>query len=180
MGTLFLRRLSRWQAETEREQLGDLHAASRDDIPGAPPPDRAAFLRRFVDFDVQQPDFDLVLAGDPQPAGYAYGFVAEQYGSWWPGFREEPHDLEQLAETRRVFVVAGLMVHPRRRRQGLAGRLLRELLSRGSAPVALALIEPDNVAGQTAAQSLGWSKSGQLTPVDGTPLGAWTIPLNGG
>ncbi|UED84218.1 GNAT family N-acetyltransferase [Streptomyces profundus] len=180
MGTLFIRRLSRWQAETEREQLGDLYAAaSRDDIPGAPP-DRAAFLRRFVDFEVQQPDFDLVLAGDPQPAGYAYGFVAEQYGSWWPGFREEARDLPQLADSRRVFVVSGLLVHPRRRRQGLAGRLLRELLSRGTASVALALIEPDNVAGQTTAQSQGWSKSGQLTPVDGTPLGAWTIPLTGG
>ncbi|WP_158621463.1 GNAT family N-acetyltransferase [Streptomyces triticirhizae] len=178
MGTLFLRRLSRWQAETERDQIADLFAAAlRDPAPDAVPPDRAAFLRRFVDHDVQQPEFDLVLAGDPSPAGCAYGFLAERDGGWWSRFRERPEALPQLAENRRVFVVAQLLVHPRRRGQGLAGRLQRELLSRASAPLALLLLEPGNGPAQAAAQALGWSKTGQLTPSEGTPLGAWTIPL---
>lgn len=178
MGTVFLRRLSRWQAETERDQVADLFAEARHvESPDAVPPDRAEFLRRFVDHDVQQPEFDLVLAGDPRPAGLAYGFLAERDGRWWSGFRERPDALPQLAESRRVFVVAELLVHPRRRGQGLAGRLQRELLSRASAPLGLLLVEPGDGRAQATAQALGWSKAGQLTPDDGTPLGAWTIPL---
>ncbi|MDT0265637.1 GNAT family N-acetyltransferase [Streptomyces sp. DSM 44915] len=178
MGTLFLRRLTRWQAETEREQIVDLRiAAHQESHPEAAPPDRAELLRAFIDQDVQRPDFDLVLAGDPRPAGCAYGFRAEPDDSWWSGFRERPDELPALAGTRTVFVVATLVVHPRRRRQGLAGRLQRELLSRAGAPLALALLTPDNGQGQATAQALGWSKAGQLTPRDGVPLDAWSVPL---
>ncbi|GAA3881704.1 hypothetical protein [Streptomyces sedi] len=178
MGTLFLRRLSRWQAETERDHIADLYAAAhRDPSPDAAPPDRAGFLRRFVDHDVQRPEFDLMLAGDPEPVGCAYGFLAEREDGWWDRFRQRPEALPTLAEHRRIFVVTELLVHPRRRGEGLAGRLQRELLSRVSASAALLLVEAGDGPAQSALPSLGWGKAGELTPRDGAALAAWTTPL---
>ncbi|WP_049571017.1 GNAT family N-acetyltransferase [Streptomyces sp. SBT349] len=174
MSMVFLRRLSRWQAETEREDLGDLYAEAHQDAPGTRPLTRDGFLRHFVDHDVQQPDFDLVVAGDPALVGCAYGFRADRGGRWWDSFVGVPLEIDELTVARQVFVVAGLMVPARRRREGIATRLGDRLLSRSTAALSLAVLSPGNAPARGLYQSWGWSKAGQLTPRDGdTPLEAW-------
>ncbi len=175
MGTVFLRRLSRWQAETEREDIGDLYADAHQDAPGVRPLERDAFLRRFVDHDVQQPGFDMVVAGDPALIGCVYGFHADRGGRWWEAFTEVPAEFAELSATRQVFVVAGLMVARRGRRTQLATRLHKELLSRHATGPALALLQPGNAPARAAYQSWGWSRAGRLSPRDGgeAPLEAW-------
>ncbi|MDT0308300.1 GNAT family N-acetyltransferase [Streptomyces sp. DSM 44917] len=171
MGTVFLRRLTRWQAETEREDIADLYVAA---LRGEPGQDRAAFLRALVDRDAQQPEFTMVVAGDPALAGAAWGHRADRGGAWWERFAEVPTEVaEQTA--RQVFVVAGLVVAPRRRREGLATRLQQQLLDRVRTVPALALVPPGNAPARAALQSWGWAKAGQLAPRGGedTPLEAW-------
>ncbi|MDT0341619.1 GNAT family N-acetyltransferase [Streptomyces litchfieldiae] len=175
MGTVFLRRLSRWQAETEREAIGDTYVEGHRDAPGTRALEREAFVRRFVDEDLRQQDFDMMVASDPAPAGFAYGFRADRDGSWWETFTGVPNEIDELTGARQVFVVAQLLVAPRRRRQGVATRLHKELLGRSGAALFLALLQPGNAPARTAFQTWGWSKAGQLTPRDGAeaPLEAW-------
>ncbi|MBT2384040.1 hypothetical protein J7E86_10660, partial [Streptomyces sp. ISL-11] len=85
MGDVFLRRLSRWQAEQYRDQLADLHMAAYGSPPGAPPHDRAAFLERLAE-DSARPGFDLVLADGGGPVGCAYGFPLARDSGLWHGF----------------------------------------------------------------------------------------------
>lgn len=178
MGTVFYRRLSRWQAETEREDIAGLYTEAMAEAPGARVLDREEFLRRFVDHDVQQPGFDLVVASDPAPVGCAYGFRADQGSAWWASFPDVPTELRELSRASRMFVVAGLLVAPRQRRRQIGSRLLRELLARSGALVALTLLDPGNSPARSAFQSWGWSKSGQLTPASGgPPAEAWARRL---
>ncbi len=59
---VFLRRLSRWQAEQQRNDIGDVHVmVYRGDV-GTEYRDREDFLGRFEQ-DVRRPDFDMVVAG---------------------------------------------------------------------------------------------------------------------
>jgi ribosomal protein S18 acetylase RimI-like enzyme len=178
MGTVFLRRLSRWQAETEREDIADLYVEAHRDAPGAHPLGREAFLRRFVDHDVQQPGFDMLAAADPALAGCAYGFRVDHGSGWWEAFDgDAPAGFGELAGHRRIFHVADVMVLPHQRHRQLASRLLRELLGRSGATVGLALLLPGNAAALAAYQSWGWSKAGQLTPRGEPPVEAWARRL---
>ncbi|MGP3969606.1 GNAT family N-acetyltransferase [Streptomyces sp. 6N223] len=172
MGMVFLRRLSRWQAETERADIADLYAAE------ATRETAQEFTRRFVDHDVQQPGFDMVVAADPALAGYAYGFRADRGGPWWQGFTDVPAEVRELTASRQIFAVAGLLVAPRRRREQVASRMLRELLTRSDASLAIAVLEPGDAAALAAFHSWGWSKAGQLAPAGGSPpLEAWARRL---
>jgi GNAT superfamily N-acetyltransferase len=178
MGMVFLRRLSRWQAETEREDIADLYAEAQRDDPGGAPLGRAEFTRRFVDHDLQQPGFDMVVGADPALTGYVYGFRADRGSRWWEGFTQVPAEIGELTASRQIFAVAGLLVAPRRRRGQVATRLLRELLTRSDASLALAVLEPGNAPALAAFHSWGWSKAGQLAPADGSPpLEAWARRL---
>lgn len=102
MSSVFLRRLSRWQAETEREQIGDLYAEAHQDVPGVRALSREEFVRAFVDHDLGQPGFDMVVASDPKLVGCAYGFQVS----------DVPLGIAELAAGGHVFRVAGLMVTP--------------------------------------------------------------------
>ncbi|WP_369267199.1 hypothetical protein [Streptomyces harbinensis] len=179
MGTVFLRRLSRWQAESQREQIADIHGAAYRDAYGALPLERQDFIRRLTEHDVQQEDFDLVLASDPALVGAAYGFRVERDSAWWQEFQGVPAEIDELAASRQVFVVAELMVIPARRRERVATRLLTDLLARANPAVALALLEPGDSTARTAYQSWGWTKSGQLTPLEAPPKEVWSRVLDG-
>jgi GNAT superfamily N-acetyltransferase len=170
MGMVFLRRLSRWQAETERAGVAELCA-------GATRESREEFTRRFVDHDVQQPGFDMVVAADPALVGYAYGFRTDGDGDWWRGFTDVPAEVREMTGGRQVFAVAGLLVAERRRREQVASRMLRELLARCDASLAIAVLEPGDAAARAAFHSWGWSKAGQLAPANSPPLDAWTRRL---
>ncbi|CAM5523418.1 hypothetical protein SALBM135S_05726 [Streptomyces alboniger] len=49
-------------------------------------PATGSFLRRF-EHDVQQPDFDMVVAEAGGLVGCLYGYPAARTGEWWEGFR---------------------------------------------------------------------------------------------
>ncbi len=164
---MFRRRLTRWQAETERADLAELYAVARPG--GQETADQEAFLRRLVDHDLGQPEFDMILAGDPRPAGCVWGFRVDAENAWWTAYAEPPVAPD-------VFVVAGLLVAPRSRRQGVAVGLVQQMLSRTRAPLALAPVEADDALAHASYGAWGWTPGGPLTPSDGSPpLRTWTL-----
>ncbi|CAM5458949.1 GNAT family N-acetyltransferase [Streptomyces xanthochromogenes] len=174
MTEVFLRRLSRWQAEQQRESVADLYTAAYDDVPGVEPLGRSGFLRRFAE-DVQRPGFDMIIAGDPFLVGCAYGYPPGREGEWWHGFRGASTDgIEELATADRVFALAELMVLPNRRRTGIATRLQERLLERQEADLLTALVATTNTAAAAACAAWGWTRSPLTTPPpQGPALDAW-------
>lgn len=173
-----MRRLSRWQAESQASEFAGLHAEVYADRPADGDRLRAEFLRRFTEH-LQQPDFDLVIASDPRLVGCAYGFRIGKDGSWWDRFAGIPRELDELTEVagaRQLFVLAELMVLPTHRHRGIGGRLADQLLTRVSAPVAVAMLDPAATAAQSAFRAWGWTRAGDLTPRgDAKPLEAWCL-----
>lgn len=137
---VFIRRLSRWQAEQQREAVADVYVeAYRQGR------DRQGFLETFAE-DVQRPGFDMVVAsGGNKPAAYAYGF-----------------DIEEPAVSGQVFALAGLMVLPAHRRDGVATRLVEQLLIRTDAVLVAARVDPGNEAAVAALRSWGWTRLGAV------------------
>lgn len=179
MGTVFLRRLSRWQAESQRDDIADLYLEAHRDASGTSPLDRQGFLSRLVDHDTQQPDFDMMTANDPALAGCAFGFRADRGTAWWDEFERVPAELDDLTSSRQLFVVAELLVLPHQRRRHVATRLVNELLSRVDAAVALTLLAPSNTTARAAYQSWGWAKAGELARRGGPPAReAWARRLS--
>lgn len=175
MSELFLRGLSRWQADTQREAVADVYVASYNGRAGAAVPERQGFLRRLEDH-VQRPGFEMVLAGGDRPVGCAYGFRADRSGVWWPDFQEGPPPaLAEVTSSPRAFVVAELMVVPDQRRRRIATRLQQHLLARWAPSPAVALLPQDNAAAGAAYRAWGWTRTGSLHPVPPTPpLDLWT------
>lgn len=178
MAEVFLRRLSRWQAETQASDFAGLYAEVYRDRQEDGTDLREEFLPRFAEH-VQQPDFDMMIAGNPGLVGCAYGFQIEKDGSWWDRFAGVPQELVELTEVtgaRQLFVVAELMVLPAHRHHGVGGRLVDQLLTRVGAPVAVALLDPAATSAQSAFRSWGWTKTGDLSPRgDAKPLEAWSL-----
>ncbi|MFJ8494493.1 GNAT family N-acetyltransferase [Streptomyces sp. NPDC094038] len=169
MGEVFFRRLSRWQADGDREELADLYVAAYEEPPGDEYRNREGFLARLA-VDVQRAGFDMVAADDEdgdddEPAGVAYGYPLHRDGSWWRGFvGVVPDEVEELTASGKVFALAELMVLPEHRRRGIGGRLQQRLLSVGHAERAVALLDPVNTEAQTAFRAWGWNRLGELRP----------------
>ncbi|MEU9110914.1 GNAT family N-acetyltransferase [Streptomyces sp. NPDC048483] len=169
MAEVFLRRLTRWQAETQRESVAALYAAvHRGPLAADGAPDREAFLRRFAGHDVQRPGFEMVIGSDPALVGCCYGYPADREGEergeyllGLPGGLSE--ELREPAATGRLFLIAGLMVLAAHRRTGVATRLQETLLIRSNATLALAVLAADNAPARAAFRSWGWR------PLDGGP-----------
>ncbi len=64
MAEVFLRRLTRWQAEAQREAVADLYVEAYREPSGEEFRERGAFLQRFAEH-VQRPGFEMVIASDP-------------------------------------------------------------------------------------------------------------------
>ncbi|MFC5719650.1 GNAT family N-acetyltransferase [Streptomyces gamaensis] len=202
MADVFLRRLSRWQAEQHREQLADLHVAAyatdspclsgrtahaggRQPAAAAPAEEpfhgRAAFLRRLAGHSVR-PGFDLVVADGGGVVGCAYGFPLERQSGRWRGFvGPVPEHLAELTLAGRVFAVAELMVLPRLRRRGIGRRLHDQLLAGSDAALAALVLDPDHAGGapaHAACRAWGWSPAGRFRPAErGPELEVYTRPL---
>ncbi|MDB1087562.1 hypothetical protein PJ985_08280 [Streptomyces sp. ACA25] len=173
MSQVFLRRLSRWQAEDQRDDFADLQSVAYRGTPQEATYDRDEFLRRFADH-VQQPEFEMIIASNPALVGCSYGFRVDRDSTWWDGFQDIPEHIEQLTASQHVFCLAELMVLPEERRHHVGGKLHDQVLSRSGAPVAITLLEPGDVPARTAFQAWGWTKTGQLhRRSDATPLEAW-------
>ncbi|WP_330290175.1 GNAT family N-acetyltransferase [Streptomyces sp. NBC_00576] len=169
MGEVFFRRLSRWQADSDREELADLHVAAYEEPAGEEYRNRERFLARLAE-DVQRPGFDMVVADDQdgdddEPAGVAYGYPLHRDGSWWRGFvGAVPDEVEELTASGKVFAITELMVLPEHRRRGIAGRLQERLLSAGDAELVVVLLDSANTGARAAFRAWGWDELGELRP----------------
>ncbi|MGP3949816.1 GNAT family N-acetyltransferase [Streptomyces sp. 7N604] len=174
MAEVFLRRLTRWQAETQREAMADVYVEAYKGVLGEEFRDRQDFLLRFADH-VQHPGFEMVIASTPELAGCAYGFRADRSGTWWQGFLGAfPSAIEELTASGQVFVLAEVMVLPAYRRRHIATRLKDHLLARCDAALAVALIDPGNGPARNTCQAWAWTKLGQLQSISGaSPLDVW-------
>lgn len=174
-----MRRLSRWQAEQQREAVADVYVEAYQRVHGEEFHDRQRFLDAFAR-DVQRPGFDMMVgsgSGGAESAGYAYGFLLDRAGEWWRGIgRDTPWDVEELTVSGQVFALAELMVAPAFRRDKVATRLLEQLLVRTDASLVTARVDPDNAAAVGALRSWGWVRLGAVTgTVSSVPsLGAGT------
>ncbi|MFJ4920321.1 GNAT family N-acetyltransferase [Streptomyces sp. NPDC088725] len=172
MAEVFIRRLSRWQAEQQREAVADVYVEAYRRIYGEEFRDRAAFLETFAE-DVRRPGFDMVVGGAAggSAAAYGYGFLLDRDGEWWRGLRQDvPWDAEELTVAGRVFVIAELMVLPAFRRGAVATRLVERLLARANAALVTVRVDPANEPAVAVLRSWGWTRLGELSvPVAGLP-----------
>ncbi|MCX4559268.1 hypothetical protein OHA02_24120 [Streptomyces phaeochromogenes] len=185
MTEVYLRRLSRWQAEQQRAAVADVHVTAYRGEAGAEYRDRQGFLDRFEQH-VQRLGFDMMVADAGGLVGCAYGFRVERTGEWWSDFRGElPTDIEELTASGRTFLLAELMVLPAHRRNGVATLMGERLLARLDTDLVVAAVDlerPDGEgsedgdgrggdrggrpanAAQATVRAWGWSKLGFLAP----------------
>jgi GNAT superfamily N-acetyltransferase len=179
MTEVFLRRLSRWQADREREAVADLYVEAYRGTAGEEFHNRQGYLRRLGEH-VERTGFELVIAGAAGTlVGSVYGYRAERTDEWWHGLHGElPPGMAELTASGRVFVMTELMVLPSFRRRGIATRLQDHLLTPSGIALAVTLIDQDDVPARGALSSWGWESLGKITPTpDRPPLEAWTRRL---
>ncbi|MGD6744301.1 GNAT family N-acetyltransferase [Streptomyces sp. BH106] len=146
MDEVYLRRLSRWQAEQQREEVADVYVAAYRAAAGSEYRDRTSFLRRFEQH-VRHDGFDMVVADSPGVVGCAYGYRMERDGAWWADFPVEvTRQTEELTASGRVFVLTQLMVLPAHRHRGVATRLGDLLFSRHTQDLVVAGVDADRRA----------------------------------
>lgn len=173
MVEVFTRRMSRWQAEQQQDAVADVFAEvyPRADAPGEESRDREAYLRRFT-ADTRRPGFDMVVASERRMTGAAYGFVLDRYDDPWRDFDGElPPRIGELTASGQVFTLAELMVLPAFRRQGIATRLIGQLLLRSNAALVTARVAADADAAHSALRAWGWTRIGDLRT---HPTQVWT------
>ena len=173
MTEVFTRRMSRWQAEQQREDVADVYVEAYHGTAGEEFSHRQDFLRRFAD-DARRPGFDMVVASERRMNGAAYGFRLDRADDWWREFTgSPPAQLEELTASGQVFALAELMVLPSYRRQGIATKLMNQLLLRSNAALATALVGPasddgfgssDSATAAAALAAWGWTRIGELGP----------------
>jgi GNAT superfamily N-acetyltransferase len=173
MDDVFVRRMSRWQAEDHRESIADIFVEAYGVVPGGEFRGREDFLERFED-DYQRPGFEMVVADvRTRPVACAYGYPLDREGEWWTGFRGElPLRVQELTASGQAFVVAEVMVLPGHRHRGIATRLFRELLANRDEPLLIAAADPAlDPATPAALRSHDWTLLGELQrSPEATPL----------
>jgi GNAT superfamily N-acetyltransferase len=177
MAEMFLRRLTRWQADQQRESFADTYVEAYAGAAGEEFRDRQDFLQRFEEH-TARPGFDLVVAEGVARMGCAYGFRVSRAGDWWraadPAVR---CDLEELTASGQVFLVADVMVLPPYRRRHVATRVLDNLLARSDAARAIALVGSGNPPAQAAFRSWSWTRIG---PAGADPASGGSAPAPAG
>jgi hypothetical protein len=180
MSEVFIRRLSRWQADRERDAVADLYVEAYRGTAGEGFHDRQEYLRR-LDEHVQRPGFELVIASAAgRLAGSVYGYRADRTDEWWHGIQGElPDEMAELTASGRAFVMTELMVLPSFRRGHVATRLQEHLLTPSGIGLAVTVIDQENEPARAALKSWTWESLGKITPVSGgAPLEAWTRRLS--
>ena len=175
-----LRRLNRWQAEEQREDLADLYVECCPSKPGQEFPLREAFIERLV-ADARTPGFSMRVAETATLTGFAFGVPLERDGSWWQGFEGVlPQYLEQLTASGHVFAISELVVHPYAREHGVASRLVERVLADNQASLAVTLVDQADPVINAALQSWGWRRIGLARSGPGTGrLRMMVLPLAG-
>ncbi|WP_190140317.1 hypothetical protein [Streptomyces longispororuber] len=171
MAEVFLRRLSRWQAEQQREDVASVYAACHGR-------DRAEFLKRF-EREVQERDFDMVVADSAGGlVGCLYGYRAAPEAPAYAGFVAALHaaapEAAAGAAAGRLFLLAELMVLPGHRRRGTATRLRDLLLSRHRTDVVVTtLAAPGDGTGREVLRAWACTRLGEFAAPPGE---AWLHP----
>ncbi|MEU8139501.1 GNAT family N-acetyltransferase [Streptodolium elevatio] len=176
---VFLRGLTRWQAEQQRESVADLAVEAYRGERGEEFRDRQEFLGRFAS-DNQRPGFEMALAGSVAgAAGCAYGFPMGREGDHWRGaLGRLPRHIEELTASGRVFVIADLMVLPAYRRRGVGTSLMELLLSRCDAALAVAFVDASNAPALGALRAWRWTRIEHLGADDvGSEHEVWSHSL---
>ncbi|WP_051852496.1 hypothetical protein [Streptomyces aureocirculatus] len=170
MAEVFLRRLTRWQAEQQREAMAHLYVTCHEPDGGS----REAFLDRF-ERHVQESDFDMVTANSGAVlVGCLYGYRPERGGALADAFRDLlPADLVVPAGSGRLFVLTELMVLPEYRCRGVATRLRDLLLSRHTADVVAAAVPPGTKSAHEVLRAWSYTKLGEFPAPPGE---AWLRP----
>jgi hypothetical protein len=184
-GVVYLRGLSRWQAEEQREDLADLYVeGSAMPATGDEYDSREGFLRRLGE-DVGRPGFDMMIAeatvsGEAAVlVGAAFGFPVRRDGTWWKDFEGPlPQDIDRLTASGHVFAVTEIVVHRHERERGLAAHLQHRLLDDHQSSLGVTLVSEGDAAGHAAFQTWGWQDIGAMraTP-GGTALRVLTLPM---
>lgn len=167
---VFLRGLTRWQAERQRESVADLAVEAYRGDRGEEFRDRQQFLARFTAA-TQRPGFEMALAGSAAgPVGCAYGFTMGREGDHWRGLLADlPRHTEELTASGQVFIIADLMVLPANLRRGVGTALIELLLSRCDAALATAFVDPANAPAAGALEAWHWTRTGHVRADEADP-----------
>ncbi|QDQ12794.1 hypothetical protein [Streptomyces spectabilis] len=194
MAEVFLRRLSRWQAEQQREDVATVYTACHEQTPHQEQvqdrepsrgrgqeayrvrgQERAEFLARF-ERHVQERDFDMVAADSAAGlVGCLYGYRAAPDTPDFTALRDVlPPAATGAAAAGRLFLLMELMVLPEHRRRRVATRLRDLLLARhGTDVVVTTLASPGGGAAHEVLRAWSCTKLGAFgTP----PREAWLHP----
>jgi ribosomal protein S18 acetylase RimI-like enzyme len=144
----------------------DLADVYREAFAGAPhnePPEAAERFRESLVRHAQLPGFRAVAAWGPGAdlVGFGYGHTSLP-GQWW-------HDRVAAALTpeasarwlQRPFVIVNLAVRPRRRREGIGGRLHDLLLETVPHPAAVLTVREDDDGPRRLYHGRGWQEIGR-------------------
>ncbi|MGA4840556.1 hypothetical protein [Streptomyces sp. G45] len=168
MAEVFLRRLTRWQAEQQRHGVANMYVECHGR-------DAAGFLDRF-ERHVQEPDFDMVTADSSDGlVGCLYGFRPERGGELHESVRGLlPADAAVATSAAgRLFLLVELMVREEYRGRGVATRMRDLLLARHGADVVVAGFAE---GGQDVLRAWGCTKLGEVAAASGE---AWLFPRAG-
>ena len=173
-----LRRLNRWQAERQREDLADLYVECCGIEPGEEFHHREKFKHRMVS-NARHPGFDMLVAETGTLVGFVFGIPVDRDGSWWQGFiGGVPPYVEQLTASGHVFAVTDLVVHPYARHHGVAGHLLDRLLGDHHASLGVCLVDEADHGVYAALQAWGWQEIGEVRRAPaGSVLRALVLPV---
>ena len=151
----------------------DLADVYREAFAGAPhhePPEAAERFRESLVRHALLPGFRTVAAWGPGAdlVGFGYGHTSLP-GQWWHDLVEAvlaPDVAERWLDA--PFVVVNLAVRPRRRREGIGGRVHDLLLESAPHPRAVLTARQNDAAAQSLYHGRGWQEIGRdLTVVPG-------------
>lgn len=119
---------------------------------------------------VKQPGFRLVIASDPEPAGFAFGRPLPADTKWWDGMLTDvPADVTKEWPGR-SFGINEIAVLPAWRRRGLAKVMHDELLDGADVERAVLLVRPEAEPARAAYTRWGYQRVGPIRPYEDAPV----------
>jgi ribosomal protein S18 acetylase RimI-like enzyme len=145
------------------DELADVYREAFAGAPHDEPPEATARFRESLARHAELPAFRATAAWGPGAdlVGFAYGHTSRP-GQWWhdrvaaaiaPGLAERWMD--------EAFVVVNVAVRPRRRREGIGGRLHDLLLESAPHRTAVVSARHDDTAAQRLYHGRGWREIGR-------------------
>ena len=165
------------------DDLADVYREAFAGAPHSEPPEAADRFRKSLADHAGLPGFRAVAAWGPGAdlVGFGYGHTSLP-GQWWHdrvAAALPPDAAGEWLET--PFVLVNLAVRPRRRREGIGGRLHDLLLETVPHPAAVLSARQDDAAAQALYHGRGWREIGRdvLLVPGGEPFVILVRPLLG-